>query len=50
MKTFIVNDKTLGKHVVRAICTEFPKVSVSHVQKALKKQRHPDQRETGEDR
>jgi len=36
MKTFITNEKTLGKHLVRAICTEFPKVGVSHVQKALK--------------
>lgn len=36
MKTFIVNEKTQGKHVVRAICTEFPKVAVPLVQKALK--------------
>jgi len=36
MKIFIVNEKTQGKRIVRAICTEFPKVAVSHVQKALK--------------
>lgn len=36
MKTFIINEKTQGKRLVRAICTEFPKVSVLHVQKALK--------------
>lgn len=36
MKTFKVNEKTQGKRVVRAICTEFPKVAVPHVQKALR--------------
>lgn len=36
MKTFKVNEKTQGKRLVRAICTEFPKVNVSYVQKALK--------------
>ncbi len=36
MKTFKINEKTQGKRLVRAICTEFPKVTVSYVQKALK--------------
>jgi len=36
MKTFKINEKTQGKRLVRAICTEFPKVNFSYVQKALK--------------
>ncbi len=36
MKTFTVSEKHLGKHVVRAVCTQFPNVSVSQVQKALR--------------
>ena len=36
MKTFKVSEKTQGKRLVRAVCTEFPKVPASQVQKALK--------------